>query len=161
MLSGTNLAGDERLSLTILGADGKPAHVIDRDAFNALNASRKADREGIAWRIRAIVERHGASVEQHDDRREITLAFSLNGVGALIYIDAVHGGALSLVHWHNTGSPVRNFSRRFCGIVGEAVGARLHHKATSCPANWFSLAMLLDGGLCLAFANEAFEPFDL
>ena len=135
--------------------------MVDRDTLNNCRASRKKDREYIARAVLAIVERHGSQVEQIDDRGEITLRLSLEGVGALIHIDAVHGGAWSLIHWHNAGFPCRNFSKRFNAIVGGLLKSRPHHKATSSPNDWYSLAMLLDGGLCLAARNEAFEPFDL
>lgn len=148
----------ERVALTIVDTAGKPQMVIDRDAFNALNARRKADREGIAWRLCAIVERHGALVEREDERREITLTFKLAGVGALIHIDDLFDGSRSLIHWHNTEYPARDFTTRFCAAVGDLPANRPHHKATSHPADWYSLAMRLDAGLCLAFANQAFVP---
>lgn len=166
---GCDLAsGKDRLAITIIGADGKPSMVIDRDTFNALNASRKADREDIAWRICAIVERHGATVERRDDPptrgysgASICLRFTLNGLGAMIDIDNLHGGAWSLVSWYPATFPTRNLSARFMRHVALTPFARPHHKATSHPRDWYSLAMFLDAGLCLAARGEAFEPFDL
>jgi hypothetical protein len=154
-------SGSVAHALAILDEAGAVQMVIDRDAFNALNASRKGDREGIAWRLLAIVERHGAQIERHESRGEITLRLSLGGVGALIHIDAVHGGNRALIAWHNIQHPARNFTARFCRMVGDLPKPRLHHKATSCPSNWYSLAMLLDAGLCLAARGEAFQAFDL
>ncbi|NJS14059.1 MAG: hypothetical protein HC788_04885 [Sphingopyxis sp.] len=134
--------------------------IVDRDTLNNSNAGRKVDREYIARALCAIVERHGALVTREDERHEITLTFDLQGVGALIHIDNVLAhGRRSLIHWHNTLSPARKFNTRFCRMIGQATwGGILHHKATSHPADWYSLAMVLDAGLCLAFAGEAFEP---
>lgn len=169
---GVDLAsGKDRLALSILDKDGKLQMVVDRDELNRKDAARKADREFIARAILAIVERHGAAVEKHDEPATvgycgagIALRFRLNGVGAMIDLDNLHGGGWSLISWHNAGDgPVRDFSARFCRVVCDLPPRkRLHHKATSQPADWYSLAMMLDAGLCLAARGEAFEAaFDL
>lgn len=90
---------------------------------------------------------HGAS---------IALRFPLNGVGAMLDIDNLHGGDWSLIHWHNTEYPSRNFTSGFCVNVGDLGRSRPHHKATSHPKDWYSLALNLDAGLCLAAQNQAF-----
>lgn len=138
------------------------AAAIDPGHLDALNASRRSDRETIAATLTAIGERHGASIERRDDPgnpgyhgQSIALHFALNGVGAMIDVDNLHGGAHALIHWYNSERPVRDFSPRFNRCVGEPP-RRPHHKATSCPADWYSLAMFLDGGLMLAARGEAF-----
>lgn len=137
---------------------------IDRDRLNGCNAGRKADRERIADVLCAIAERRGAKVDRHDSPPTagycgagIDLRFSLNGVGAMVDIDNLHGGEWSLVHWHNTEYPPRDFASRFCRHVGDTWRGRPHHKATSHPANWYSLAMMLDAGLLLAARGDAFN----
>lgn len=139
--------------------------MIDRDKFNALQASRKADREAIARELIAIGEKHGATIKRRDDPpnpgycgASIVLEFGLAGVGAMVDIDNLFGGSRSLISWYNSQHPARNFADRFNFCVGEPKSARPHHKATSCPADWYSLAMFLDGGLCLAARGEAFAP---
>lgn len=168
-LSGTARSGSEdRLSLTVLDDAGAVVTVIDRHELNACKASRARDREAIAAALLAIVMRHGAQVERIDSPPTpgycgagIDLRFSLHGVGAMIDIDDLHGGQFALISWYNTAHPARNFTSRFCGMVGDLAKPRPHHKATSAPADWYSLAMMLDAGLCLAARGEAFEPFSL
>jgi len=79
---------------------------IDRDEFNAFNASRKADREKIAFALAAIARVHGASIERRDEPANngysgagIVLNFALNGVGAMVDIDNLHGGTWALISW--------------------------------------------------------------
>jgi len=136
--------------------------------INPLKASRKLDRELLASALLALAERHGAEVERQDTPRNpgysgagIDLRFELNGVGAMVGIDDLHGGEYSLISWFNTKYPSRNFTTRFCVCVGDTPSRIPHHKATSCPADWFSLAMFLDAGLMLAARGGALEPFDL
>ena len=138
---------------------------IDRDVLIAKNASRKADREYIAAALTGLMARHGAQVERRDDPpnlgyrgASIVLHFTLSGVGALLRIDNLHGGAYSRIYWHNTNYPARNFMSSFCGMVGSHSHGRPQHKATSCPNDWYALAMMLDDGLCLAHQGEAFDP---
>jgi len=153
----------DKVSFAIIGPEGVQM-VVDRDDLNARCASRKADREFIARALIGLMKRHGAQVERRDDgpnpwyRASIALRFSLNGVGAMLDIDNLHGGDWSLIHWHNTEHPARNFTTRFCVNVGDLGRSRPHHKATSQPQDWYSLAMLLDAGLCLAARGDAFEP---
>lgn len=141
---------------------------IDRELVNQCNAGRKGDREYITGMLAIIAERHGAEIERQDTPRNpgysgagIDLHFKLNGVGARTSIDDLHGGNYALISWFNSKYPARNFTTRFCVCVGDLPNSRPHHKATSCPADWFSLAMFLDGGLMLAARDQAFEPFDL
>jgi len=138
------------------------------DKLNQCNASRKGDREVLAGVLVRIAEKQGAEVERRDTPRNpgysgagIDLKFELGGVGAILSIDDLHGGDHALISWFNTQYPSRNFTTRFCVCVGDRGQFKPHHKATSCPADWFSLAMFLEGGLMLAARGEAFEPFDL
>lgn len=139
--------------------------LIVADEVNSKRASRKTDREFIAAALLRIAGKHGATVEWKDVSATlgycgagIDLHFILNSVGALVCIDNLHGGEHSLISWHNTEYPPRKFTTRFCVCIGDLDGLRPHHKATSCPADWYSLAMQLDAGLCLAARNEAFIP---
>jgi hypothetical protein len=164
---GVDLASKpDKVSLAIM--DPKDVQmVVDRDDLNARCASRKADREFIARALIGLMERHGAQVERRDDGpnpgyrgASICLRFTLNGVGAMLDIDNLHGGDWSLIHWHNTKYPTRNFTSRFCVCVGEHGNFRPHHKATSQPADWYSLAMMLDAGLMLAARGQAFAAIE-
>ena len=165
VIVGVDLASKpDAVSLAIMGPKGVQM-VVDRDTLNAKCASRKADREFIARALIGLMERHGAQLERRDDGpnpgyhgASICLRFTLNGVGARLDIDNLHGGDWSLIHWHNTEYPVRNFTSRFCVNVGDLGRSRPHHKATSHPRDWYSLAMSLDAGLCLAARGDAFEP---
>jgi len=141
---------------------------LRRERINRCTASRKGDREYLVGVLGNIAKRHGAEIERQDTPRNpgysgagIDLHFKLNGVGARTSIDDLHGGNYALISWFNTEYPSRNFTTRFCVCVGDLPNSRPHHKATSCPADWFSLAMFLDGGLMLAAREQAFEPFDL
>ena len=163
VIVGVDLASKpDNVSLAIMGTKGVQM-VVDRNGLNAKCASRKADREFIARALIGLIERHGAQVERRDDGpnpgyhgASIALRFSLNGVGAMLDIDNLHGGDWSLIHWHNTEYPSHNFTSRFCVNVGDLGRSRPHHKATSHPKDWYSLAMMLDAGLCLAAQNQAF-----
>jgi hypothetical protein len=136
-----------------------------RYGLNAKDASRKADREVVAAALIAIAEAHGAKVERKESGgclgfcgNGIDLRFSLNGVGAMISIDNLHGGRFAIISWFGDG-PVRgrNFSKRFSQCVGDyVVGQHPHHKASSVPADWYSAAMFIDAGLMLAARGEAF-----
>jgi hypothetical protein len=137
---------------------------IDRDKFNALRASRKADRQQIVDALLASCAKHGAKVEQRDEPRNpgysgagIDLRIDCQGVGAMIDIDDLHGGEWALIHWFNTVHPSRNFTARFRTCVGDYGQTRPHHKSTSQPRDWYSLAMMLDAGLLLAVRGEAFD----
>lgn len=135
-----------------------------RLGLNSKNAARKADREIIANALCAIAEEQGASIVRRESNgclgfcgKGIDLRFSLNGVGAMVDIDNLHGGGFAIISWFNDG-PIRgrNFSARFNMCVGELAGPRPHHKASSVPADWYSAAMFLSGGLMLAARGEAF-----
>lgn len=143
---------------------GKVRVAVQRHKLNQCNASRKADRETIARALIELARARGAQCERRDEGRNlgyhgasIHLLFSLNGVGAMLNIDDLHGGDWALISWFNTDYPARDFTERFARIVGDRAGRRPHHKATSHPADWYSLAMFLDGGLCLAARGGAFH----
>lgn len=154
--------------INIIGIDlaNKPdmtAIRLEQGLVNKLNASHKHDRLALAHVLTTIGEARSAKVERREDGpnpgyhgHSIALRFDLAGVGAMVDIDNLHGGSYALVHWYNTQYPVRYFTTRFCVMIGDLAKARPHHKATSCPADWYSLAMHLDAGLCLAFRGEAF-----
>lgn len=151
---------------------------IDRNKLNAWNASRKTERVAIADTLEAIARERGASVTvRRDEPRNpgycgagIDIQFRLNGVGAMIDINDLHGGEWVLIHWFNDREysgepgamtaryPVRNFTSRFQSLTGGGGNGRPHHKSTSHPRDWYSLAMMLDAGLMLAARGEAFEP---
>lgn len=108
--------------------------------------------------------KHGAQVERRDEPRNpgyhgvgIHLSFTLNGVGAMLDIDNLLGVSTSLIHWYGTERGARNYSSRFNICVGASSSGRPHHKATSFPGDWYSLAMNLDAGLLLAARGEAFQ----
>lgn len=137
---------------------------VDRDWINSLNASRKGDREALALALQMLASNRGAQVERKDGPRNvgyhgasIDMRFSLNGIGAMIDIDDIHGGAYATIHWHNSApARARVFSGRFNTCVGDLGQYQPHHKATSCPRDWYSLAMFMDAGLLLAARGEAF-----
>lgn len=151
--------------------------VINRQFITGLNANRKADRDLLAGVFTVIAEARGATVERRDDPpnpgyhgRSVALRFACEGVGAMLDIDSLHGGRYSLISWHNhyghreRGDPIpssegpitRHFAPRFNFCVGATHSARPHHKATSCGADWYSIAMYLDAGLMLAASGRAF-----
>lgn len=152
--------GAEKVAFAL--EDSKGLMIVDRDVLNAKNAGRKAEREYIARALIALAEMRGATVERRDfpaarpGGAEISLRFTLNGVGAMVDVDKLFGGGSTLIHWYNSEHPARDFTTRFCDLVGSAHPQRPHHKATSCPDDWFGLAMMLDAGLCLAARREAF-----
>ena len=144
----------------------------------SMNARRKADRESIARMFVEVAEKFGAVVERRDEPRNpgfsgagICLSFEMNGVGARVSIDDLHGGDGGLISWYNErgyirpadgepgfGSwryPVRNFSSRFNVAVGDTVARRPHHKATSI-GDWEVLAAYLQAGLRHAANGTAF-----
>lgn len=137
---------------------------IDRGWINGLNAARKDNREALAMVLRMLAEIRGASVElQHSEANPgycgqgIDLRIACKGVGAMVDIDDLHGGEWVLIHWFGTEHKGRNFTSRFGTVVGSGGNGRPHHKATSHPRDWYSLAMMLDGGLQLAARGEAFD----
>lgn len=140
-------------------------HYLCDDSFNALRGGRQEDREAIAWGLRFIAGRHGAALSQHHTEAVggvvgmgLSLDFSLNGVGAFCSIDSLFEGKTSVLSWHNTEYPLRNFTTAFCEAIGSPQQFGPYHKATSAPLDWYSLAKLLDAGLCLAARGEALEP---
>lgn len=138
--------------------------------FNKLCASRKHDRTLIADHLTELAITHGASIErQHREPQRgycgagIHLAFACKGVGAMVDICDLNGGDWVLIHWYNaygdSHRSVRNFSPAFQSSVGSGGNGRPHHKATSHPRDWNSLAKMLDRGLMIAARGEAFsEP---
>lgn len=137
--------------------------------LNQYNARRKADREAIAAELTAIGERHGAVVTRRDMPRHvgwcgagIDLGFSLNGVGAGISIDDLHGGDHSLISWHYRGLEIGDAVPVLTPAFNSAVGnyaSRPHHKATT-SGTWQRLAEALDAGLALAAAGQALMARD-
>jgi hypothetical protein len=153
--------------MILSAGNGQPA-VIDRAWINGLFAGRQGEREVLALVFETIALAHGATVVRKVDGRHpgwhsgsIDLRIERNGVGANVGFSNLHGGYHSLISWYNEHGPgpwhTRNFSGPFCGAVREYSG-RPHHKATTCSADWYGLAMALDAGLCLANRGEAFEP---
>lgn len=141
--------------------------LIERDEFNTLTANRKADRTTIADVLTQVAIKHGASVERRDRPptrgycgQEISLSIACKGVGAMIDISDLHGGGWVLIHWYNDLHPSRDFTPAFNVAVGSGGNGRPHHKATSHPRDWYSLAKMLDSGLQLAARGGAFveEP---
>lgn len=134
------------------------------DVLSGLSARRKADRETIALALETLAGRRGATIERRESGRNpgyngagIDLRIDCQGVGAMIDIDDLHGGEWVLIHWFNTVHPSRNFTARFRTCVGDYGQTRPHHKSTSQPRDWYSLAMMLDAGLLLAVRGEAFD----
>jgi hypothetical protein len=133
--------------------------------FNSLCASRKHDRTLIADALTEIATKHGATVErQHREANPgycgqgIGLRIACKGVGAMIDIDDLHGGKWVLISWYGTEHRGRDFAPAFRIAVKES-DVRPHHKATSHPRDWSSLANTLNGGLRIASRGEAFsEP---
>lgn len=130
---------------------------VDRDWLNGWSAKRKHEREVLALIFETIATNRGAAVAVNRDGKAIDMQISLNGVGVMLNIDDIHGGDYALLHWYNAERGARNFTTRFCVVVGSSSSAKPHHKATSFPADWYSLAMHLDGGLLLAARGEAFD----
>lgn len=160
LILGVDLASKpDDVSLVVMGPKGVET-VINQRQLNAKCASRKADREFIARALIDLMERHGAQFERRPgfSGHNIVLRFSLNGVGAMVDIDNLHGGYWTSIHWYNTQYPTRDFTTKFCVNVGVLTRSQAHHKATSCPKDWYSLAMCLDAGLCMAARGDAFEP---
>jgi hypothetical protein len=143
--------------------------ILECNKIKDLRASRKTDRDILARVLIDIAAKHGAQIERRDEPRNagfhgagIHLTFSLNGVGAMLDIDDLHGGDWALIHWFNSykgvSSPARYYSSRFNRCVGATSSGRPHHKATSHPGDWYSVAIALDAGLLLAARGEAFDP---
>lgn len=137
---------------------------IDHDWIDGLNAARKADREQLALAFETIASARGATVTRRHSGavqgfcgQGIHLGFACKGVGAHVGIHDLHGGEWALISWFNDTHPARNFSRRFQAAVASGGNSRPHHKATSHPRDWYSLAMMLDSGLSLAASGRAFE----
>jgi hypothetical protein len=136
------------------------------------NASRKADRQDIRAMLTVVAERMGARIEAQDEPRTIgycgpgtTMRFTLNGVGATISIDDLHGGHEGLLSWYNDYSaPGHRTARHFAPGFNTAVGeygkqGRPHHKATS-SGTWEVLAARLQAGLRKARDGQAFTQED-
>lgn len=134
--------------------------------FNSLRASRQHDRTLIADHLTELATVHGASVERTHSNgtpgycgQGIDLRIECKGVGAMVDISDLHGGEWVLISWYGTEHRGRNFTSAFSLAVRDGGNGRPHHKATSHPRDWSSLAKMLDGGLMLAARGEAFsEP---
>lgn len=156
-ISGFDTGTGDQTALAIIAPNGDIRELLRLDDLKTITARKKEDREKIARVLVCVAQAHGAQCERTDDRSSITLVFSLAGVGAMIDIDTVQGDQASVISWHNIRHPARNFTPRFCKLVGGGWVARPHHKASSLPADWYSLAMILDAGLLLAARSEAFD----
>lgn len=139
------------------------------------NARRAADREKIAAGFVAVAEKFGAAIERRNTTGTagycgagIDMTFRLNGVGASVSIDNLHGGDYALISWFNdysaqprpaNGEYMRlktfNFDRGFVVAVGCEPCPRPHHKATSF-GTWDLLAARLQAGLRKARDGLAF-----
>lgn len=152
----------------VLGVGSGGPAVIDRDWINGLNAGRKPEREILALALETIAKVHGAKVERREEApnpgfrgHSVGLRIALNGVGAMVNVDNLHGGACALIHWHNDYGEGRRECRDLNSHFAVAVRAssgRSPHKATTCCDDWYALALCLDAGLLLAARGEAFEP---
>lgn len=150
--------------VVLAAAAGAPAQ-INRDWINGLYAGRKAEREVLAMAFETIAKAHGATVERRTEGRNpgfhsgsISLRIALNGVGANVDFNSLHGGGCALIHWFNTEYPPRDLTQHFASAV-RAGSNRSSHKATSFCPDWYGLAMALDAGLISAARGEAFgEP---
>jgi hypothetical protein len=151
----------------VLGVGSGGPAVIDRDWINGLNAGRKPEREILALALETIAKVHGAKIVRREEPanpgfrgQSIGLRIALNGVGAMVNIDDLHGGTHGLIHWHNDYSEgnreCRDLTARFKAHV-RAFGGGSSHKATTGGADWNALALCLDAGLLLASRGEAFE----
>jgi hypothetical protein len=134
--------------------------------LNHLTDTRQADREKIADALEAVATDLGATVERREGtmgRRDVQLNFTLNGVGASIWLLAgLHGGNRAIINWYNeysdTHRKAENFSYAFNVVTRSANdGWRSHHKATSIPDDWDGLRDYLREGLVLAAEGRAFE----
>jgi hypothetical protein len=150
----------------LIAGSGNPLW-CDREWLNGLNGGRKAEREILAMAFETIAVAHGAAVERREEGpnpgfrgHSIGLRIALNGVGAMVNIDDLHGGSRALIHWYNDyseGRQCRDLTARFKTHV-RAFGGGSPHKATTGGAAWADLALCLDAGLLLAARGEAFEP---
>src|SRR6185312_12121045 len=106
--------------------------IRDREAFNALNASRKADRIRLANLLIGLGEYYGATIERRDQPanpgwrgQSIELMFKLNGVGATVTISNLHGGDHAIISWYNDYSgDIGRKCHDFTGLFNIAVGDR-------------------------------------
>ena len=129
--------------------------------LDRLTVSRKADRRAIADAIAAPLAGLGVIIErkEREGRRDIDFQFSLNGVGASVWINADLGDGHFLISWYNTEYPSRNFTEAFNCAVGDLLQPRPHHKATSCSHSWVDLRDRLMTGFGAAGQGLAFiEP---
>jgi hypothetical protein len=152
------------METTVAGLYVGDGMYLGRESFDALKAGQKRGREMLANALTDIATKHGASVERKHSSatrgycgQSIDLRIACKGVGAMIDINDLHGGEWVLIHWFNADHEGHKFTSRFGTVVGSGGNGRPHHKATSHPRDWYSLAMMLDGGLQLAARGEAFE----
>lgn len=138
---------------------------LSPQAFSGQDGGQAESRLAIARGLRFVAGIHGANVLQQPTEavggvvgEGVSMSFSLNGVGAFCSIDSLFAGKTSVLSWHYTGWPLRNFTTAFCEAIGSPQQFGPYHKATSAPLDWYSLAKLLDAGLCLAARGEALEP---
>jgi hypothetical protein len=124
-------------------------------SVNHLVLTRAADREALFAAVSAIAVRHGASVDRFDHDREIIATLGLDGAIASIGIEHLVGCPVPIISWVSRREEGIVLQRSFCVAVGDQPGARLHHKATSCPSDMDGVLADLDEGLALIAAGEA------
>lgn len=124
-------------------------------SLNHLVLTRATDRETLFAAVSAIADRHGATVERFDHDREIIATVRLDGAIASIGIEHLVGCPVPIVSWVARRDEGVVFQRAFCTTIGDQPGARLHHKATSCPSDMDGVLADLDEGLALIAASEA------
>lgn len=129
-------------------------------SINHLALTRAADRETLFAAVSAIAARHGATVDRFDHDREIIATIGLDGAIASIGIEHLVGCPVPIVSWVARRDEGVVFQRAFCVAVGDQPGARLHHKATSCPSDMDGVLADLDEGLALIAAGEAMTTRD-
>lgn len=129
-------------------------------SINHLALARAADRETLFAAVSAIAARHGATVDRFDHDREIIATIGLDGAIASIGIEHLVGCPVPIVSWVARRDEGVVFQRAFCVAVGDQPGARLHHKATSCPSDMDGVLADLDEGLALIAAGEAMTTRD-
>jgi hypothetical protein len=153
------------METTVAGLYVGDGMYLGRESFDALKAGQKRGREMLANALTDIATKHGASVERQHGKRNPWLlraehrsSVSCARASAPWSISTIFTAANGCSSIGSTTShPARNFTSRFGSEVGSGGNGRPHHKATSHPRDWYSLAMMLDGGLLLAARGEAFE----
>lgn len=125
------------------------------------NAARKRDRQLISGYFLQAAHDYGATVEAKEEPRNpgfrggsIRLRFELNGVGASMSIDDLHGGKDGLISFYNADFPSADFSPAFHGAVRNFPGIA-KHKATA-VGEWGILLDRFRAALAIAKEGAAF-----